>query len=217
MPLDVFNFAQYPERVVTTYDAAGNILRGPITYSNALGIIDTKNHYLFRELVPGDFSPRSTNWSVQAEQNISSWVKLKVAYVQNVSAGLVTLHTATPAPGTDTGTLLLTGDGQGRYHQWEVSGRLRLASDKRQLYFSYVKSQAQGDINNFSNYLGSFPAPVIRPNEYAALPGVLPNRFLVWGLVSLPWKFRIAPIFEWRSGFPYSTLDAAQQYVGIPE
>ncbi len=217
VPLDVFNFSQYPERVVTTYDAAGNILSGPITFANALGIIDTKNHYLFKELVPGDFSPRSTNWSVQAEQNMSAWVKVKLAYVQNVSAGLVTLHAATPAPGSDTGTLLLTGDGQGRYHQWEVSGRLRLASDKRQLYFSYVKSQAQGDLNNFSNYLGSFPAPVIRPDKYATLPGDLPNRFLIWGLVNLPWKFRIAPIFEWRSGFPYSTLDAAQQYVGAPD
>ena len=73
-----------------------------------------------------------------------------------------------------------------------------------------------GDLNNFSNYLGSFPNPVIRPNQYATLPADLPNRFLIWGLVNLPWKFRIAPIFEWRTGFPYSVTNAAQQYVGIP-
>lgn len=217
VPLDVFSFDQYPERVVTTFNTAGDIVRGPITYLNALGIVDSKDRYLFHKLVPGDFSPRSTNWSVQAEQTFNSWLKMKASYVQNVSAGLVTLHSVAPEPSTTFGTLLLTGDGQARYHQWELSGRLRIASEKRQLFFSYVKSQAQGDLNNFSNYLGSFPNPVIRPNQYATLPGDLPNRFLVWGLVNLPWKFRIAPIFEWRSGFPYSLNNAAQQYVGIPD
>ena len=58
---------------------------------------------------------------------------------------------------------------------------------------------------------------MIRPNQYATLTGDLPNRFLVWGLVNLPWKFRIAPIFEWRTGFPYSVLNASQQYVGVPD
>ncbi len=217
VPLDVFSFSQYPERVVTTYNTAGDIVRGPIIYLNALGIVDTKDRYLFKELVPGDFSPRSTNWSAQVEQNVNAWLKMKVAYLQNVSAGLVTLHSVLPAPGTATGTLLLTGDGQARYRQWEISGRVRFESEKRQLYFSCVKSRALGDLNNFANYLGSFPFPVIRPNQYATLTGDLPNRFLVWGLVNLPWKFRIAPIFEWRSGFPYSLTNAAQQYIGIPD
>ena len=124
VPLDVFSFAQFPERVVTTYDANGDIIRGPIIYVNALGIVDVKNRYLFRELVPGDFSPRSTNWSVQAEQTVTAWLKLKASYVQNVSAGLITLHTATPAPGTLSSTYLLTGDGQARYRQY---GKFRAA------------------------------------------------------------------------------------------
>ena len=216
VPLDVFSFAQYPERVISTFNAAGDLIRGPITYLNALGVVDAKNRYLFHELVPGDFSPRSTTWSAQAEQTVNAWLKMKVSYVQNVSAGLVTLHSVAPVPTTVFGTLLLTGDGQSRYRQWEVSGRLRLASEKRQLFFSYVKSHALGDLNDFSRYLGSFPNPVIRGNQYATLPGDLPNRFLIWGLVNLPWKFRIAPIFEWRNGFPYSITNAAQQYVGTP-
>jgi hypothetical protein len=113
--------------------------------------------------------------------------------------------------------MLLTGDGQSRYHQLEISGRLRLPDDKHQLYFSYVKSLARGDLNDFSNYLGSFPAPVIRPNQFGNLAGDVPNRFLIWGLIHLPLKFQIAPIFEWRTGLPFSITDAAQAYVGIPD
>ncbi|HXJ41303.1 MAG TPA: hypothetical protein VNH18_18620, partial [Bryobacteraceae bacterium] len=29
-------------------------------------------------------------------------------------------------------------------------------------------------------------------------------------------KFQLYPIVEYRNGFPYATLDAAQQYVGVP-
>jgi hypothetical protein len=35
-------------------------------------------------------------------------------------------------------------------------------------------------------------------------------------MVQLPWKFRIAPVVEYRNGFPYFVTDAAQNYVGVP-
>lgn len=58
--------------------------------------------------------------------------------------------------------------------------------------------------------------PVIRPNEFANLTGNTPNRFLTWGLIRLPYAMQIAPVVEYRTGFPYSTLDAAQNYYGTP-
>lgn len=217
VPLDVYSFPQYPEQVVTTYDSAGNVIAGPFAYLNVLGQVTSKNPYTFHEQAAGDFSPRSTTWSFQVEQPVASWLKMKAAYVQNVSAGLIILHPFAPAAGSTTGSMLMTGDGQSRYHQLEVSGRLRLKGESRQLFFSYVKSLARGDLNDFSNYLGSFPQPIIRPNLFGNLPADLPNRFLMWGLIHLPWKFQIAPIFEWRSGFPYSVVDQYQNYVGIPD
>ena len=75
---------------------------------------------------------------------------------------------------------------------------------------------AEGDLNEFAGYLGSFPSPIIRDNVYSRLPGDLPNRFLAWGQVPLPLGFRIAPILELRDGFPYATYDAAQDYAGDP-
>ena len=216
VPLDVYSFAQYPNQIITTYNSSGATIAGPTTFLNVLGEVVSRNPYSFHQQVVGDFSPRSTTWSFQGDQQVSSWLKLKASYVQNVSAGLIILHPILPVGGSSIGTMLMTGDGQSRYHQLEVSGRLRLQGDKRQLFFSYVKSLARGDLNDFSAFLGSFPAPIIRPNQFGNLPADLPNRFLIWGLIHLPLKFRIAPIFEWRSGFPYSLTDAAQAYVGIP-
>ena len=126
------------------------------------------------------------------------------------------LNSVAPDPATDTGAYLLSGNGQSRYRQFEATARVRL-NDKRQLFFSYVRARARGDLNDFANYLGSFPAPIIRPNQFGNLPTELPNRFLAWGLLQLPAGFRIAPMFEFRSGFPYAVTDALQSYVGIPD
>ncbi len=92
---------------------------------------------------------------------------------------------------------------------------MRLAG-KRELFFSYVRSRAQGDLNDFGSYLGTFPAPIIRPNQFATLTTDLPNRFLTWGVIPLPMGFQIAPVLEFHSGFPYSTTDVLQNYVGLP-
>jgi hypothetical protein len=35
-------------------------------------------------------------------------------------------------------------------------------------------------------------------------------------VVQLPLKLRIAPVVEYRNGFPYFVTDAAQNYVGVP-
>jgi hypothetical protein len=82
--------------------------------------------------------------------------------------------------------------------------------------FSYIRSKGRGDLNDFGSFLGTFPVPIVRPNEFGNLPADLPNRFLTWGLMQLPWKFRIAPVIEYRSGFPYIVTNAAQDYVGLP-
>ncbi len=41
------------------------------------------------------------------------------------------------------------------------------------LFVFYVQSRAQDDLNDLNNYLGRFPAPVIRSNELGNLPADL--------------------------------------------
>jgi hypothetical protein len=110
-------------------------------------------------------------------------LKLRAGYLQNYSQGLVILNSVAPDPDTNNSAYLLSGVGQSRYRQLEVTARMRLKGEGRQLFFSYVRSRARGDLNDFSNYLGTFPIPIIRGNQFGNLPADLPNRLLAWGNV----------------------------------
>jgi Carboxypeptidase regulatory-like domain len=215
VPLNVYAFSQYPSPVITTYGPNGEIPGTPVIYQNALGMVTGKAPFVFQEQGPGNFSPRSATGSFRIEQPLTPRLRLRVGYMQNESSGLVLMNPIAPIQPGGTGTDLLTGTGHSRYHQFEVTARLRLRAD-RQLFFSYVRSRARGDLNDFASYLGTFPVPLIRPNEFGNLPTDMPNRFLAWGVLQLPKGFRVAPMIEYRNGFPYVVTDAAQQYVGVP-
>jgi hypothetical protein len=215
VPLNVYSFDHYPNQIVTMFSPDGQIAAGPFLYQNGLGTVDVRTPFVFRELAPGNFSPRSASGSVQVEQTLSDRFKLRIGYLQSQSSGLVVLNAVAPNPATNTGAYLLSGSGQARYRQFEATARVRL-NDTGQLFFSYVRARARGDLNDFASYVGSFPMPVIRPNQFSNLPADLPNRFLAWGLVQLPHGFRVAPLVEIRSGFPYALTDAAQNFVGVP-
>ncbi|MDQ3012129.1 MAG: hypothetical protein M3X11_15650 [Acidobacteriota bacterium] len=96
----------------------------------------------------------------------------------------------------------------------ELTGRVTWGEEKQTLFLSYVRSSSRGNINEFNTYIGNFPFPVVRQDQYARLEADLPHRFLAWGTFQLPWKLRYSPIVEFRSGFPYSALDAKQNFVG---
>jgi len=218
VPLNVYSFNMYPDEIITTYDPDGGISGGPFLYENTLGEVFRHHRLIFGGPQTGDFSPQSDTRRVQIEQPIRGFLKLRLSYMQNFGDGLVNLAPEGPDLTSMTGGYLLSGDGFSRYHQLEATARVKLNRwGGGQLFFSYVYGRVRGTLNDFNNYLGSFPMPVVRPNVYADLPGSLPNRFLAWGVVQLPWKFRISPVFEYRTGFPYLVTDALQQYVGIPD
>ncbi len=120
-----------------------------------------------------------------------------------------------PDPVSNIGAYELRGDGISRYRQLEVTARIK-AGSSGELFASYVSSRDRGDLNDFNNYLGSFPVPIVRPGQFGNLPGDVPNRFLAWGSFQLPDGFRVSPVVEYRTGFPYSTFDAAQNYASLP-
>jgi hypothetical protein len=110
---------------------------------------------------------------------------------------------------------MLRGGGRSVYRQAEITGRFQW-NHGQQMFLSYTRSRAEGHLNDFSGFLGNFPAPLIRSDLYANLPGDLPNRFLAWGRVNLPWGLQLLPIMEFRDGFAYARVNALGDYVGTP-
>jgi hypothetical protein len=215
VPLNVYSFADYPNAAVAMFDGFGNSLGGPYLFQNVIGEASMRYPFVIQGLSAGNFSPHSATWRVEVEQPINRSFRLRAGYMQNDSSGLVILNKLDPDPVTNMGAYQLSGSGRSRYRQFEVTATLRL-KETSQLFFSYVRSNARGDLNDFANFLGTFPVPLLRPNQYSTLPTDLPNRFLVWGNLQLLHGFRVAPVLEYRNGFPYAVTDALQNYVGVP-
>lgn len=216
VPLNVYGANRYPSRLETFYDPqTGDITGGPYRYAYTLGQNVVRFPFVSQKPIDGNFSPRSSVWSVQLEQPVTHFVRLRATYLQNFGDGLVVVRRVAPDPSTNIGALLLEGNGSSRYKQFDVTAQLRLKDD-RQLFFSYTRSSAWGDLNDFGQFLGTVPAALVRQDMQGRLPTDLPNRFLTWGVIRLPLKFQIAPVVELRSGFPYLATDALQNYAGVP-
>ncbi|MGA2181460.1 MAG: TonB-dependent receptor [Bryobacteraceae bacterium] len=213
VPLNVYAFSAWPQQVVTLYGPGGAVIGGPTTYANVIGPgLGETGWLLHSGNEPGNFSPRSAKWSLQVDHTLSHLVRLRVNYSESRSDGLVVIQPATSDAGS---ALVMSGSGHSQYRQLEVTSRFTWA-EGQQFFVAYTRSRAQGDLNEFSNFLGNFPSPLIHPDAFANLPGDLPNRFLAWGRVKLPWQMQILPMFEYRNGFPYVRLDALGNYAGAP-
>jgi hypothetical protein len=213
VPLNVYAFDRYPRMVMTTFGPDGEITDGPRLFRNITDKAESSNSpFLFGKDSVGNFAPYSSTWNIEVEHPVTKHLRIRANWLQSNSQGVIVIQ---PKVVQGQDALVLGGSGRSRYQQLELTSRLTL-KEGQQLFFSYVRSRTRGDLNEFNTYLGNFPFPVVRSNEYTTMSSDLPNRFLAWGLVRLPWKMRIAPMVEWRNGFPFSTTDAAQNYVGLP-
>src|SRR5579883_1841790 len=124
VPLGVYSFAQYPDRVVTYYDGSGAVTEGPITYRNGLGEVISRRRFVFTHDAPGNFSPRGTTGSVYIEQPVTRVLRVRAGYLHTVSNGLVILDSTAPNPTSQTAETLLSGNGTGRYRQFDITARV---------------------------------------------------------------------------------------------
>ncbi len=219
VPLNVYSFADYPSTMITMFNGLGGVIGGPYLFENVIGQVTVPYPLVFQAPVAGNFSPRSATWRAEVEQPIGRAVRLRAGYMENEGSGLVILSKVAPDPVTNVGAYELSGNGQSLYRQFEVTASWRVTEISKAispLFFSYVHSDAQGDLNDFASFLGTFPTPLLRPDEYGTLPTDIPNRFLSWGTIQLAHGWRISPIVEYRDGFPYAVTDALQDYVGLP-
>jgi hypothetical protein len=210
VPLAVYSFGHRPEHIVTTFDASGPVQR---RFSNMMDF-DSGNGFplVRRGLDRGNFAPYSTTWSAEIERAFGRVLHIRTNYQHSNAGGSILL---TPRQTEGKNFYALGAGGRSTYRQLEVTARMSLERGQ-QLIFSYVRSKAVGDLNIFTTYLGDYPVVPLRPNYYTNTRGDIPNRFLLWGVVNLPWDVRLAPIFEYRTGQPYAIVEARRHYVGIP-
>lgn len=190
--------SQIPNRVVTTFAPNGTT------------VVDGAR--LFSNQVADDIdSPRSVRWSVNVDQGITKNVTIRLGLLQREATNELIVRPF--QQGANSGTLFLSSDGESRYREIQV-----LASYNNLRYgnwnASYVWSQSRGDLNTADALVGNFPSYVVRPNEYGRQPFDTPHRVLVYGQIDLPYDIRVAPLVEFRTGFPFSAVNDRLDFVG---
>ena len=214
VPLNIRSFGRYPSRTVTTYAADGVTVIDSNHFVNVLVDTPPIEPLDFRKRAGGEagFVPQNLKWNLQVDQIVTRWLDLRANVTGSRTDNIYIVNPELDFRGRSG--IVLRSAGQATYRALELTARLRLPH-KDQFFISYVRSRARGDLNDFNSYFGDFGAPVIRQNQYSNLPFDVPNRLLAWGTINLPRRITIAPIFEVRSGFPYSVRDAEQNFVGV--
>jgi hypothetical protein len=196
-PLSVGYFGQLPERTVTTFTAGGNsITDGPRRFAN---IVDARLR-----------NPRSVRASLQIDLPITKNLTGRVGYLQRSTTDDFIVDSIY---GSGQGRLVLSNGGRARYRELQL---LAVYDNPRigTWNASYVWSRARGDLNSIDNFLGDFPAFVVRPNEYGPQPFDAPHRFLAYGQLRMRFDINISPVVEIRSGFPFSFVNERLDFVG---
>ncbi len=210
VPLSVYGFSSYPEQTITSYDSSGAVAGSPLHYVNITQqVAESRFPFVERGQRSGNFAPYSVAWNLELERYVNRLVTIRVKYLQSRAQDLLTLQ---PEMVHNQNALVLGSSGPARTHQYEITTKIG-AEGRRQFFFSYVRQQARGNINDASGYFGDFPFPVVRQNLIASLPNEIPNRFLLWGTYALPRKVQLNAHIEYRNGFPYQATDVLQQYI----
>jgi hypothetical protein len=210
VPLNVYAFSHYPEQIITTFAPDGSVIGSPQHYLN-LTTQSTGSGFAFidRDAKTGNFAPYTVAWNLQAQHKFSEHLTTRAKYLESRGNGLITIS---PKVVQEQNAFVLSGDGGSLYRQFELTAQLSLQPGNH-IYASYVHSISRGSLNEADTYLGDFASPFIRSSLYGNRSGDLPNRFLAWGSVTLPWKVKVYPMIELRSGFPFQSLDVYQNFV----
>jgi hypothetical protein len=168
---------------------------------------------LFRNGAPtgGLKNPYSVAANLQIDHQLTERLLLRVGYEERHTRRDFFVEPVTQD--SQVAALLLQNSGRSHYREFQTVARLRF-QEGRNIFLSYVRSEARGDLNDFNTYFGNLRHPVIRPNEFGNQQFDAPNRLLFWGDFGLPRDIVATPVFEWRSGFPFSLLNEAQSFVG---
>jgi hypothetical protein len=156
------------------------------------------------------------NWSVGLEQKLPDRIFAGANFVQKTTSDEF-VYANQSGPAALWGTYLLTNGRQDRYNSTEVEAR-RSFGTWYTLFASYTRSSAK--TNAALDYVPT--VPVLGPQQNGPLFWDVPNRLVSWGWLPawapfLPavhrnWDFVYT--LDWRTGFPFDSVNANEQIVG---
>ena len=186
VPLNIASFPYLPGRTVTTFGGATD----------------------FANTVPlGLRNPRSLGWNVEIDRQVTSGLLVRGGYQQRNTSRDFVLD-----PDPSLGALALSNRGRSFYREFQLTGRYKMP--RATINASYVRSKAFGNLNDFNQFFGNNAAPVIEPDERGRLPFDAPNRILAWGEWNAPFKLMLLPVLDVHTGFPWSEINQAREFVG---
>src|SRR6266446_955839 len=192
VPLNIASFPLLPGRTVATMGPTGELVSS-VGYRNAI--------------TAGLRNPRSLCWNVELDRQVTSAFLLRAGFQErNTSRDFVL------TPETSLGLLSLSNSGRAFYREFQITGQYKVK--RGALNASYVRSKAQGNLNDFNQFFGNNAVAVIQPDARGRLPFDAPNRFLTWGQWEAPFKLTVLPVLDIHTGFPYSLIDQSRDFVG---
>lgn len=211
VPLNIRSFARLLTRTVFDYGRDGRTLVGQTDFDHILVDSESGAARAAGTREPG-FVPQNRTWNAEFDQVVSSWLSFRANFIESRTSHIYIVEPATSGPGR--GSIVVQSTGSTKYRALELTSTLSFPK-QRSMVISYIASRSRGDLNDFNTYFGDGGNPILRPNQYSNLPLSMPRRLIMWGAIPLIFRSAIAPIFEVRSGFPYSVSDETQHFVGV--
>jgi hypothetical protein len=152
------------------------------------------------------FTTTSAGWQQKIHRNTLLGIEL---LARNGYHGFVYMD---QNPAQLGGTFLLQDTRKDRYRAATVTLR-HVFSEDTQIYGAYTRSIARSN-QVLNPGLGSI---FFATQQSAPLAWDAPDRLLTWGWTPTHiWKIQFSYFFEYRTGYPYSIVNLAQQLVGPP-
>ena len=190
-------YDQYEAAIDTRFAADGITPLGP-------------PEFFTRTTAPNLRTSRSVTWDVGLDHKLSRDWTLHFGVIDRRGSHELLLDPSISALGP---TLLLQSEGRSRYREGEISAHFA-GGPSVDLNLSYVYSQARADLNSFSYFFDNVLAPVVGENGYGPARADAPHRFLARGRAYPMRNWLLVGVLDWRSGLPYSVVNAYLDYVG---
>jgi len=186
--LQVDAFEHFQQRVEQDYGGSVDTPLGPaVVFEN-------------RVAPEGFEEPTSRVWNIEFDRELGDTLLLRVNYRENRARDRLVIDRLTD----ETGSALVLSS-TGRLTSREFDATLRWTpGDLGDLYLSFSKIRTHGDLNDFGLIYDNLRQPLVLENEIAFQSFEVPNRVLLWGVLTLPKGFTVTPGLEWRNGFPYT-------------